>query len=78
MDRGAWRATVHAVAPFQSPPSSLHGVYPVCLSVSKVPPLIRTPGLSNGGSSIGPRPLEKLVTSGPSRAAQTTSCHVYV
>ena len=26
----------------------------------------------------GPRPLEKLVTSGPSRAAQTTSCHVYV
>ena len=51
MDRGAWQATVHGIAPFQSPPSSLHGVYPVCLSVSKVPPRIRTPGLSNGGSS---------------------------
>ena len=37
MDRGAWRATAHGVAPFQSPPSSLHGVCPVCLSVSKFP-----------------------------------------
>ena len=28
--------------------------------------------------SSSPRPLEKLVTSGPSRAAQTSRCHVYI
>ena len=72
MDRGAWRATVHGVAPFQSPPSSLPGVYPVRLSVSTFLPLIRTPVLLNGA-----RPM--LVCSHPNSATYFhDSCLTYL